>query len=417
MRDVERSYPSELATHVRAAWPAGARPLPARLESVLDVAYHASFLREEERAVTCRVLVLPPSELAAEGGPPSALLPLPFTTPRSFDEHEIRRLAPAATVHRALIGIEESAGGELGIWGIVQSGPRWLQVTHGGRAREPAMPRCLVIRIVRPGHLVVSCGSELVAELRGGRLSNFALDVFQSKWLAEQFAGARALMASEHRARSRAPLTERAANDLTKHVAQQMIKRVISTMRASHHGGTILVAPPTCLAERHLHTKYEFRDVESRRRFRNLVLAMLDSLAVRAAATGRDADVDFYRRDGAPMLVELDEGLFELSNLIAALAAVDGAVVLTERYEVLGFGAEIAGNLPHVTEVRRAQDPEADTFSTEVVDAVGTRHRSAYRLCAAVPQAVAIVVSQDGSVRFVHRHRDVVTYWDHGPGD
>jgi DNA integrity scanning protein DisA with diadenylate cyclase activity len=73
--------------------------------------------------------------------------------------------------------------------------------------------------------------------------------------------------------------------------------------------------------------------------------------------------------------------------------------------------------LPQVTHVRRGLDLEADHFATEVVDLVGTRHRSAYRFCAAVPSAVALVVSQDGGVRFVAHHRDHVTYWDHGPGD
>jgi len=70
-----------------------------------------------------------------------------------------------------------------------------------------------------------------------------------------------------------------------------------------------------------------------------------------------------------------------------------------------------------VRRVRRALDLEADTFTTEVVDDVGTRHRSAYRFCDAVPTAVAIVVSQDGGVRFVTHYRDAVTYWDHGPGE
>ena len=55
-----------------------------------------------------------------------------------------------------------------------------------------------------------------------------------------------------------------------------------------------------------------------------------------------------------------------MSHLIASLANVDGAVVLTKRFEILGFGAEIAGELPHVTEVRRALDLEADRFVTEL---------------------------------------------------
>jgi hypothetical protein len=279
------------------------------------------------------------------------------------------------------------------------------------------MPPALVVRIVRAGHLVVACGSKLVAELRFGRLSDFTLDVFQSQWLPALFNDARAAAATEHAAEAQEPVPDRVALDLIRHVAQQMIKRVVATMRSAHHGGTIVVAPPTCVADKYLQTKYAFADCPSRRRFRSLVLTILATVAERAAESGRIPDVELYRRDSDPRIAELDEGLFEMSHLIAALADVDGAVILTKRFELLGFGAEIAGTLPPVREVRRALDLEADAYAAEVVDGVGTRHRSAYRFCAAVPGALAIVVSQDGGVRFVTRHRDVVTYWDHGPGD
>jgi hypothetical protein len=412
---MERRYPRELAERVRGSWPADAYPLPKAFVTILDVAYHASFLRDEERPVTGRILVLPPSELPLHTGPPAGLWPLRFGTPRRFDEHELRRLSPAVPVHRALIGIDDSEG-ELGIWGIVQSGPRWLQAAQGGRAKEPPMPRCLVVRVVRPGHLLIGCGNKLVAELRGGRLSDFTLDVFQSRWLPSLFREARAMMAAEHRASARAALNEGTAADLTGHLAQQMVKRIVATMRSVHHGGIIIVGPPDCLAECYLQTKYTFFDSPTRRRFRSLVLSILDAVAEHAAAVGGTASVELYRAVADPRIAELDEGLFEVSHLIASLAAVDGAVVMTKRFEVLGFGAEIAGSLPPVTEVRRAVDLEADTFVTELVDSVGTRHRSVYRFCNAVPDAIAIVVSQDGSARFVNRHRDSVTYWDHGLG-
>ena len=413
--DVERSYPNELAERVRETWPADGYPLPKHLVTILDVAYHASFLRDEERPVTGRILVLPASELPLDTGPPASLLLLRFGTPRRFEEDELRRLSPAAPAHRALVAVDES-GDELGIWGLVQSGPRWLQAAQGGRAKEPSMPPCLVVRIVRPGHLLIGCGNRVVAELRGGRLSDFTLDVFQSRWLPSVFREARAAMANEHRASARVVLDERVAADLTGHLAQQMVKRIVATMRSVHHGGTIVIGPPDCVEERYLQTKYTFFDSTPRRRFRSLVLSILEAIAEHAAAVGRAASVDLYRAVTDPRIAELDEGLFELGHLIASLAAVDGAVVMTKRFEILGFGAEIAGSLPAVTEVRRAVDLEADTFVTELVDSVGTRHRSAYRFCSAVPDAVALVVSQDGSVRFVNRHRDSVTYWDHGLG-
>lgn len=422
--DFRRSYPKELADRTRASWPASSacgrppRRLPERLESILDAAYHASFLRDEERAVTCRILVLPPSELPADGGPPASLLPLVFEAPRGFDEHELRRLSPAASMHRALIGVDDS-GDALATWGVVQSGPRWLQASQGGRAKEPPMPPCLVVRVARPGHLIVSCGSQLVAELRGGRLADFTLDVFQSQWLQALFAESREATASEHRTASAVAMSNPVASELARYVAQQMIKRVLATMRAAHHGGTIVIGPPDCISEHLLRTKYPLRDTPARRRFRALLLSILETVARRAAACGENPDANFYRADTDPRVAELDEGLFEMSHLIAALAEVDGAVVLTKRFEILGFGAEIAGGLPPVDQVRRALDLEGDSYATEVVDAVGTRHRSAYRFCAAVPRALAVVMSQDSEVRFVTRsvRSNVVTYWKQGAGD
>jgi len=416
MTDPERSYPRQLAERVRAGWPVDARPLPAALDAILDAAYHASFLHDEARPVACRVLVIPPGELAADGGPPGALLPLVFEAPRGFDEHELRRLSPAADAPRALIGVDEVAG-MLVTWGIVQSGPRWLQAAQGGRAAEPAVPACLVVRIVRPGNLVVACGSRLIAELRGGRLADFALDVFQSRWLPAVFSDARHAATAEHAATAGPRLPPDDAARLSRYVTQQMLKRVVSTIRAAHHGGLLVVGPSDCAAERILQVKYALHDAPARRRFQLLVQTILKAVADRAAAAGQPAGLEFYRRDFDPRIAELDEALFEMSHLIASLASVDGAVVLTKRFEILGFGAEIAGALPQVREVRRGLDLEADRYACELVDVVGTRHRSAYRFSAAVPSSVAVVISQDGGARFVTHHRGAVTYWDHGAGD
>ena len=112
-------------------------------------------------------------------------------------------------------------------------------------------------------------------------------------------------------------------------------------------------------------------------------------------------------------LTTLRDAIFEMSQLIAALGEVDGAVVMTRAFEILGFGAEIIGDLPDVPHVARALDLEAEDSVAESLIADGTRHRSAYRLCSRMPEALALVVSQDGGVRFVSKHRGEVTFWDH----
>ena len=63
--------------------------------------------------------------------------------------------------------------------------------------------------------------------------------------------------------------------------------------------------------------------------------------------------------------------------------------------------------------VARALDAEGTSKVRESVERNGTRHRSAYRLCNFVHNALAIVVSQDGTVRFVKWHEGEITYWDH----
>jgi hypothetical protein len=62
--------------------------------------------------------------------------------------------------------------------------------------------------------------------------------------------------------------------------------------------------------------------------------------------------------------------------------------------------------------VARAFDLEGVRRAGVRTDRVGTRHRSAYRLCHEVRDAVVILVSQDGGMRFVRWHDGAVTYWD-----
>src|SRR5258708_39944420 len=58
-------------------------------------------------------------------------------------------------------------------------------------------------------------------------------------------------------------------------------------------------------------------------------------------------------------LGELDEAFFEFAHFLGDLMAVDGALILTKQYEVIGFGAELLSEAPCLSSVRRAMDLEA----------------------------------------------------------
>jgi len=423
------AYPGDLAAAVLEAVARRPErvvesPLLVRrlLESVVSTIFQASLLRDEGRPVFFRTLLCPPDTIPLESGPPSALHAVHLDEFRPFDIQEIRRLSNAAPYQRSLLGLCVDSNSRPSIWGVVHSGARWLRVLAGGRASAPEVPRALVVMAGGPGRIEVSLGDEQLARLEGGALGGTTLDVFSSTWFAERFSGIRAELRALHESAREsaggrwAPLD----GELMQRIAQHMIRQLIAAVRASRHGGAIMIVPQEVAAQLagpnpYLRIKYGLADEEPRRRFRTLMLAMMNALA---EASGREPTAEpfgwnDYRSSGHPRISDLEEALFELSNLIAGFAAVDGAVVLTNRLEVLGFGAEIAGHLPDVPVVARALDVEGTRWRNESTERLGTRHRSAYRLCAAMPEAIAIIVSQDGGVRFACWKDGAVRDWHH----
>jgi DNA integrity scanning protein DisA with diadenylate cyclase activity len=114
-------------------------------------------------------------------------------------------------------------------------------------------------------------------------------------------------------------------------------------------------------------------------------------------------------------LARLDESNFECAHFLADLMAVDGALVVTDARDVIGFGAEIQGPSNRNEVVYRALDLEATQVVEEPADEAGTRHRAAYRLSRQHPECLIAVISQDGAVRCVGNLNGKVTYWELGP--
>ena len=425
-RATHDAYPADLARFVCERWDeerAGPLPDEGTVETLISACYQASLLREEERAVTFRVILCDPERLPPNEGPPGGIHRLEFPERRHFDIQEIRRLSPAADYYRSLVGICLDEEGDLKIWGLVHSGPRWLREGQGGRDAPPPLPRALVLRVHGPGRIAVDLGQKTLCKLDEGRISDVSMDVFRSSWLPYSFAPVRQELAEIHeglrdQARKKGQVWARLDNDITRVIGQHTIKRIASAVRDSHHGGTLVIVPPDLaddIMEGHyVSLKYGFVDAEPRRRFRTLIVDVMSELALSHAGTPARDPVgwDDYEASSDAVLSLLDEAIFEVAHLIAGLTAVDGAVVMTQRFEMLGFGGEISGDLPAAETVTRALDLEADQTIEEPTDGVGTRHRSAYRLCKALGTVIAVVISQDGNVRFIKRKNGVVTYWD-----
>ena len=367
--------------------------------------------------MTFRLSLSEPDAFAPTAGPPAGLHRLVFTRPLPLDQHELRRLAPAVDFSRSLIGAAAGRG-EPRIWGVIHSGPQWLQSVRGGRETEQTIPPVLIVAATGPGRLLVTAGAVTLAELRNGTLSGRAVDVFQARWLNERLSDVgRVTRATHMRDREKAgeSWTE-VQSTFGAVLAGHVLRRIVTTIRAAQHGGTLIMVPSGRVSEllldgRYMRVKYGFTDEEPRRRFLTLMGHIMNELA-RGEAAGKEIGWSAYEASLSHQLSQLDEALFEVAHLVADLTRVDGTVLMTDRLEVVGFGVEIAGELPEVLRVARAHDLEGAEREWVRTDRVGTRHRSAYRLCQAVRDALALVVSQDGDLRFIRWHDDGVVYWE-----
>jgi hypothetical protein len=410
------AYPVDLARYVIDHWPAEGNPLidVELLREVLSSAYQASLTAEEARPTRFRLLLTPPERLPENGVPNEGVLRLEFERDRPLNPNELRRLSPSAPFEVALIG-SHVVERQLRIWGIAHSGPAWLNPTWGGRSSVPNWTYDPIIHVTAPGQLAVRCAGKLIGALERGELVDGFIDVFESSWLPGLFAAEREIVRSEHSAsQSTASSPTTVDHSLVSSVGQHMLRRAIQLIRNARHGGMILVVDAqngdNTVNIAGLRLKYRFADHEPRRRYRTLLLTILDRVAARA--TKPSVGWSDFALDESFELEKLERAVFELSRVSAGLAGIDGAVVIDKRLQLVGFGAEVSSDLPSPDTVWQALDLEAERRQPESIENVGTRHRAAYRFAQHHPGGLAIVISHDGGVSFVAQRQGEVVYWE-----
>jgi len=369
---------------------------------------------EEGRPTRFRLLLTSPEQLPEAGTPNEGVLRLCFDQDRPLSANELRRLSPSTAFETSLIGAQ-ALDGALRIWGIAHSGPAWLAPSWGGRSPVPNWTYDPIVHVTAPGHVAVRCAGKLVGSLERGVLVDETLDVFDSHWLPALFAREREQVRAQHAALQSSRTAPSAVDSgLIGRIGQHMLRRAIQLIRGAQHGGMLLVveppAPGSTSGLRGLRMKYAFLTSEPQRRYQTLLFQILARLT--DASTAASVGWSDFVLDQSADLERLEQSVFELSRLIAGLAAIDGAVVLNKRFELLGFGAEVSAELPSPERVWRALDTEGDECTPAAVEDVGTRHRAAYRFVRDNPEGLAIVISHDGGVSFVAQRQGEAVFWE-----
>jgi hypothetical protein len=177
-------------------------------------------------------------------------------------------------------------------------------------------------------------------------------------------------------------------------IARRFVVHTLAKISEAKHGGCLLVLPEKNQSSfSPLSVKYAFQSDIIQRAIRG-----------KAEVIDKAAPTEGIAVDYSPAVdaMSLDRDLEQAGDLVSAMAAVDGAVLLTRDLELVGFGAEIKLTQAVSSDERVAHGmhpsplgrPEPVPLSN-----FGMRHRSACRFCKDVPGALALVVSQDGGIR------------------
>lgn len=342
-----RSYPpaqtvaQTVVDHFRRH--AAASPLlpdAATVERIINAAFWASLRRDEGRSPKISIAFLPPGAAGTS---------LMMERPLPLDPGALTRLAPAVERPGIHLGVWH-ANGDLAVWGATRSIP----------------PLCFVVEVVEPGLLVVK---HRRAD-PGGKFGNVA--VLESDQV--KIVDVEGTLASE------CPdfVTALLGFDSGAGGSESILLPLALSMRAHGHGGSLLVVPHGTDAWRQSilwPVPYAVAPPYSR----------LSELL--RAAQGE-------RSEGA-----WHEAFRAATDAIGGLTAVDGAVVLSDRWEVLAFGAKI-GRSHAATVVDQVLVREPIVGSAPVTvhlsDLGGTRHQSAAQFVHEQRDALALVASQDG---------------------
>ena len=365
-RSVAERVRAHFVRHLEQASPASgavaciaAPPETAAIEALIDLAFWTSLRREEGYVPIVSLALVAPDETPS---------PLQFARPLPLEPATLAKVAPAVERPGIHLGVSD-IDGALAVWGATRVLPAY----------------CLVLEVAAPGLLVIK-------QHRGGEHTKFAniavLEADLVKIVDEQASSlpdCPSLLSSLLGFDTPASWSD----------SVNVLVQLSVSMRAHKRGGLLLVVPAG---------SDHWRD--------SIVAPIKYELYPQFAVLA-----DLMRQKTGDRDRLWQDALGRAVEGIAGLTAVDGATIVTDKHELLAFGAKITR--------RRGSPPVEQTAVTEPIEGWaptivhpsalgGTRHLSAAQFVHDQRDAVALVASQDGRFTvfawspcedMVHAHR------------
>lgn len=359
-----------------------------QLQVLVTCAFQASLRSEEGRPTRFQVLF---DQRATQ-------VTLRLETPLSYTAANLVKLAPTMALgfRRIVVVPTDPTGEKLQIVGIIDpdlSPPRSLAVPGGDEADPSPHEMGMNVAVLDPGRVrVTTPGKIFCCELDGGRI-RLPIPPGRVALVGEWYAEAATLMgpgmavfASEH--------------------VRRTWTSILRTACSARHGGCFLIVPADFEdGDRLLNVKYGSASD-------GLLRCLQARAAIEPPPWGHSRGEQDVLSESCVDASSLDRDLARAADLVASLAAVDGAVVLRRDLTVIGFGAEIThtGAVAEEPSIQFLRHPDLEGLAIVegAMEDFGMRHRSAVRFCDEVPGAMAFVASQDGGLTLFFKTGETV---------
>lgn len=430
------SYPNELVAVIKKLWNASVQhkkeqvpelPTDDTLKNLIDVAYHASFLTEEQRRIGFKLIFCSKENLSKN---PKFFkrdyensYVVSFSKPREFSVSELLRIAPATDFTRILICVDEyktsrSKKSSLKIWGLLDTGSSWWDFIHGESSKGIPPPNALTISSNHPGQLSISRQGFNIINLRQGNIFTPPRGALYLGQLNNFFLKAQEDLYSETCKKIGTDCYDPDGHDdeYPKRLYISYLERILFQIREKNHGGTLIIVPDHFevtdkrLTDRIL-IKYTCKydrawqllstQLAKHRKYYDLYFSLWDGEKEINNSHFREITILDGERE------ELEEIMSDSVKFIASISGVDGAVVMTDKFRLLGFGGEVIAPSFSLSKIKIA----GETKRHLPIEMYGTRHRSAFRFCFSYEDSVAFIVSQDGGIKAVKQVGSELLLW------
>jgi hypothetical protein len=414
------SYPVDFAAEVNSAMKAISRRSPPLelLQEMAETLYFASLRTEEGQFTKCTIVYVKPYKSAQQ--PAQAIRGqrcIPFESTIPLTVNNLTKLAQAADPQSTALAIYKSDSGRgCAIWGLIDQQHSLNDYSSRESDVGPEVIGWLRLVVVGPGSIMAFYNFQMLAALRQHDLLGMPSNVFirgpigaKIRAPIESFLEEVKIKCAEN-----ATYIPTLQNRLVA-LWRRTLLRVIIRVQRYGHGGAIVLMPGYTKGVLDIKYKICYKRLHSALVASGHLLVLRVGLEQKCIELGRaSGSLRSEVHDGVIQAIELENAMREeltgAVGFVASLSRVDGLVLLDESLVVQGFGG-IIGEWDAPERILVSSDPDCVSCEETPVSHFGTRHRSMFRLCYKHPEAIGIVVSQDGDVRVCMRNNDSITMW------